>query len=151
MTISITNRQKLFNVDLNRMRKSLKRLLKELHCEDREISLLLVNDDQIRAMNKKYFNRNCPTNVISFAMTEGDFGNINPQILGDVVISVETASHDALVGHINLMDELEFLLIHGVLHLLGYDHENTTAEKIKEMIKRERELFSLLGHYPLIR
>jgi probable rRNA maturation factor len=82
-------------------------------------------------------------------MTEGDFGHINPQILGDVVISVETTSRDALTAHIDLMDELEFLLIHGILHLLGYNHENTSAAKVEEMNKRERELFSLLRRYHL--
>ncbi len=82
-------------------------------------------------------------------MTEGEFGNINPKILGDIVISVETASRDASTGQIDLMDELDFLLIHGLLHLLGYNHENTSAEKSREMNARERELFFLLRHYHL--
>lgn len=149
MPVSITNRQKSFKIDLNRIRRSLKRLLKELNYEDREISLLLVDDNQIREINRYYLNRDCPTNVISFAMAEGDFGHINPQILGDVVISVETTSRDALTAHIDLMEELEFLLIHGILHLLGYNHENTSAAKVEEMNKREQELFSLLRRYHL--
>ena len=107
----------------------MKRLLKELNCDDRAIGLLLVDDNEIQKLNNAYLNRNKPTNVLSFAMTEGEFGNINPQILGDIVISVETASRDAVISHIDLMDELEFLIIHGLLHLLGYDHENTSAEK----------------------
>jgi probable rRNA maturation factor len=149
MPVSIENRQTLFNVNLNRVRKSLKTLLKELHCGDREIGLLLVDDNQIQTLNNDYLRRNVPTNVISFAMTEGEFGNINPQILGDIVISVETASRDASTGQIDLMDELDFLIIHGLLHLLGYNHENTSAEQTKVMNAREQELFFLLRHYHL--
>lgn len=149
MSVSIKNNQKLFKVDLNRLRRCVKRLLKELHCDEKEIVLLLVDDNQIKKLNNAYLNRNCPTNVISFAMTEGEFGNINPQLLGDIVISVETASHDASTVHIDLMEEMEFLLIHGLLHLLGYNHENTSAEKAREMKDRARELFFLLRHYHL--
>ncbi|EKD22165.1 MAG: hypothetical protein ACD_87C00131G0001 [uncultured bacterium] len=79
-------------------------------------------------------------------MAEGEFGSINPQILGDIVISVETASRDASAGQLDLMDEIEFLLIHGLLHLLGYDHEEAAAKKAAEMKARERELFFFLRH-----
>jgi probable rRNA maturation factor len=147
MPVLIKNRQKLFKVDLNRIRRSMKKLLKELHCDDREIGLLLVDDNQIKKLNSAYLNRNNPTNVLSFAMTEGEFGNINPQILGDIVISVETASRDALISHLDLMEELEFLIIHGLLHLIGYNHENTSAEKAMEMNDCEQELFFLLKGY----
>ena len=146
---TIHNHQKLFKIDLSRIRNSLKRLLKELNCDDRAISLLLVDDNEIQKLNNAYLNRNKPTNVLSFAMTEGEFGNINPQILGDIVISVQTADRDALIGHIDLMDEVEFLMIHGLLHLLGHDHENTSVEKAEEMTNCERELFYLLRGYYL--
>ncbi len=149
MAFTLKNRQTLIKIDLNRIRQSMKKLQNELHCGDREIGLLLVDDNQIQELNLQYLNRNCPTNVISFAMTEGEFGNINPLILGDIVISVETASRDASAGQIELMDELDFLLIHGLLHLIGYNHEGTSAEKTKEMNDREQELFFLLRHYHL--
>jgi probable rRNA maturation factor len=147
MPVSIKSHQKLFKIDLSRLRKSVKRLLKELKCEGRVVDLLLVDDKEIRKLNNAYLNRNIPTNVLSFPMAEGEFGNINPQILGDIVISVEMASRDALVSHIYLKDELEFLIIHGLLHLLGYNHENTSAEKATEMNGRERALFYLLRGY----
>lgn len=149
MPVTIHNHQKLFKIDLRRIRKSLKRLLKELKCDDREIGLLLVDDKEILKLNNAYLNRNKPTNVLSFAMTEGEFGNVNPQILGDIVISVQTAYRDAMLGHIDLMDELEFLVIHGLLHLLGHDHVNTSVEKAEEMTSCERELFYLLRGYYL--
>ena len=150
MPVSIQNHQKLFKIDMSRLRKSLKRLLKELNCDERVIvDLLIVDDKEIQELNNSYLSRNNPTNVLSFAMTEGEFGNINPQILGDIVISVETASREALISHIDLMDELEFLVIHGLLHLLGYNHENTSVEKAMEMNGRERELFFHLRGFHL--
>ena len=126
MPVTIHNDQKSFQIDLRRTRKSLKRLLKELNCDDRTIVLLLVDDNEIQKLNNAYLNRNRPTNVLSFAMTEGEFGNINPQILGDIVISVQTAYRDAVIGRIDLMDEVEFLMIHGLLHLLGHDHDDVS-------------------------
>ncbi len=149
MSVTIHNHQKLFKIDLRRIRNNLKRLLKELNCDDRAIGLLLVDDSEIKKLNNAYLCRNKPTNVLSFAMTEGEFGNINPQLLGDIVISVQTAYRDAMIGRIDLMDEVEFLMIHGLLHLLGHDHENTSAEKADEMTACERQLFYLLRGYYL--
>jgi probable rRNA maturation factor len=149
MSISIQNRQKRQKVDTSRLRRSLKRLLKELNCKDIEISLLLVDDDHIREINRTYLKKDRPTNVISFSMTEGSFGNIHPEILGDIILSTETAARDALTGHLDFMDEVEFLLIHGFLHLIGYNHENTSTDETEKMKIRERELFFMLRHYDL--
>jgi len=149
MSISIQNRQKLLSVDLGRVRRSLKRILKELCCKDSEVSLLLVDDDQIREINKNYLQRDRPTNVISFAMAEGAFGEVHPEILGDIILSVETAARDAMACDIDFMDEVEFLLIHGLLHLLGYNHENVESSEAEKMKKLERELFFLRMHYHL--
>ena len=148
MSISIQNRQKQ-KVDISRVRRSLKRLLKALDCECSEISILLVDDDQIREINKRYLKRDRPTNVISFSMTEGSFGDVHPEILGDIVLSVEMAARNASSGHLDFMDEVEFLLIHGLLHLLGYNHENADADNAEKMKKREQELFYMLRHYYL--
>ena len=149
MSISIQNRQKLLTVDVGRVRRSLKRLLKELGCKDSEVSLLLVDDDQIREINSNYLQRDRPTNVISFAMTEGAFGDIHPEILGDIILSVETAARDAIACDIDFMDEVEFLLIHGLLHLVGYNHENVESKEANKMKKLEQELFFLRRHYHL--
>lgn len=149
MSIAIDNRQKKARLDLRRMRRSLKRVMLALGCPDGELSLLLVDDDQIRDMNRRYLQRDRATNVISFAMTEGECGAVNPRLLGDIVISAETAARDAARSGIDLMDEMEFLLIHGLLHLLGYEHEKTGAAEAKRMKARERELFFMLRGYPL--
>ncbi|MBA4423039.1 MAG: rRNA maturation RNase YbeY, partial [Syntrophus sp. (in: bacteria)] len=147
MSISIENRQNKFKIDRRRLLKSLKRLMRELCCQDGELSLLLVDDDQIRVFNRTYLKRDRSTNVISFSMREGEFSDINPQLLGDIILSLETAYRDAVTGNIDFMDEVEFLVIHGLLHLLGYEHENATAKESRQMKTRERELFFLLRHY----
>ena len=106
--------------------------------------MLIVDDARIREINRDFLQRDRPTNVISFAMQEGEGGGINPLLLGDVVISAETAARDAAAAGIGFEEELYFLLLHGVLHLLGYDHERGTAAEARRMEAREREIFTLL-------
>jgi len=82
--------------------------------------------------------------VISFAMQEGEGEGVQPDLLGDVVISAETAAKDAAEAQVSFESELYFLLLHGVLHLLGYDHERGTQAEAKRMEEREREVFSVI-------
>ena len=77
-------------------------------------------------------------------MQEGDGAGLSPLVLGDVVISAERAATDAAEADIPFEHELWFLLIHGVLHLLGYDHERGTAQEAERMEARESEIFNLL-------
>jgi probable rRNA maturation factor len=78
-------------------------------------------------------------------LQEGEYGDINPQILGDIIVSVETAQRDALYGKLNIAREIDFLLIHGILHLLGYNHENTTKKESNKMQQKEKELFNKIN------
>ena len=98
----------------------------------------------IREINRDYLAKDRPTNVISFAMQEGEGGGIQPDLLGDVVISAETAARDAFEADSTFDAELYFLLLHGILHLLGYDHERGTKAEARRMEAREREVFALL-------
>lgn len=112
-----------------------------LHALDRlegELSILLVDDAVIQTLNASYRGKDKPTDVLSFAMGEGEFGDVNPAILGDVVISVPTAVRQAKRAKREVFDEVTFLLAHGLLHLLGYDHE--TDEQDREMKKETRRL-----------
>lgn len=77
-------------------------------------------------------------------MQEGEGAGVQADLLGDVVISAETAARDAVAAGVPAEHELYFLLLHGVLHLLGYDHERGTAAEARRMEERERELFALL-------
>jgi len=77
-------------------------------------------------------------------MREGEGGELHPELLGDVVISAETAARDAREAETCFESELYFLLLHGVLHLLGYDHERGSEEDARLMEAREQELFALV-------
>ena len=145
MKILATNRQTVFEIDIPRIKSSLGDILTTLDNADREISLTIVDDRGITEINRQYLGRDYPTNVIAFSLNEGEFGDINPHILGDIIISIETAIRDAKTGDLSIEDEIDYLMIHGVLHLLGYDHE--LAEEAEEMQEKEKEIFFSMKKY----
>ncbi len=126
------------------LRKVARTILSASACPDAQLSILIVDDSGIREINRDYLGKDRPTNVISFAMREGEGGDVQPDLLGDVVISAETAARDAREAGISFESELYFLLLHGILHLLGYDHERGTAAEARRMEEREREVFALI-------
>ena len=113
-------------------------------CPDGELSVVIVDDEEIRALNRDYLQRDRSTNVISFPMQEGEGAGIQPSVLGDVVISADTAARDAQEAGLPFESELYFLLLHGILHLCGYDHERGTEAEALRMEAKEREIFALL-------
>jgi probable rRNA maturation factor len=112
--------------------------------EGAELSVLIVDDEAIRVINRDYLQKDRPTNVISFSMREGEGVEIQPALLGDVVISAETAARDAAEAGLPFESELYFLLLHGILHLLGFDHERGSAEDALRMESKEEEVFALI-------
>jgi probable rRNA maturation factor len=146
MKVQIENRQTKFKIDRKTIRNTVQKIFRILESLDKEISICFTDDENIKELNRQYLNRNKPTNVLSFSLQEGEYGNINPQMLGDVIISVETAQRDAASGNLTIEQELDFLLIHGILHLTGYNHENTTEKEIKKMELKEKEIFNKI-HY----
>ena len=114
---------------------------------DAELSILIVDDQQIARLNQQYLNREGPTNVIAFAMQEGPFAEISPDLLGDVVISVETAHREAKNAGLGMAAYVDQLLIHGILHLLGYDHENDKSEAHK-MEQKANEVLEFIKSQP---
>jgi rRNA maturation RNase YbeY len=142
MGVLITNRQDHHSISPEKVRQTAQKLLDALKCPDSELSLVLTDDSEIAVLNKEYLNHEGATNVISFPMQEGDFSGINPQILGDVVISLDTALKEAEQAEMSMEERLNELLIHGILHLLGYDHE--IKEDEDEMEEKSRELKEML-------
>lgn len=121
------------------------RILSVLGChEETELSISIVGDRSIRIINREYLGKDRPTNVISFSLQEGDFGGINPHALGDVIISADTAAREAGEGGLGLFERLSFLLMHGILHLCGYDHERSGEAAAEKMAQKERQLFRIL-------
>jgi len=151
MTIGIENRQRLVPLDRRKIRRHLQVLLKRLAVEDAEVSLVFTDDEDMRTLNRDYLGRDWPTNVISFAQGEGQWGHLHPQLLGDIVINAERARQDACAGELPFSDVLDFFMIHGLLHLLGYDHEGGSSDEAERMERKENELFFFLKGYALDR
>lgn len=112
-----------------------------------ELSVLLCDDAVIQPMNMDWRGKDSPTDVLSFAMGEGEELALPPGVprpLGDLVISVQTAERQALlIGH-PLQDELRVLVVHGLLHLLGFDHE-TGEEDAAVMRAEEARVLAAMG------
>jgi probable rRNA maturation factor len=103
---------------------------------DAEVGVLYVDDEEMSGLNVRYRRKAGPTDVLSFAMREGEGLKGNDSMLGDIAVSVETAQRQALAGGISLRRELATLLVHGSLHLLGWDHN--TGAKRNEMQRLQR-------------
>jgi probable rRNA maturation factor len=107
-----------------------------------QLSILLVDDASIRPMNQRWRGIDRPTDVLSFPMDEGP-------LLGDVVISIETAQNRLRPGDWTIEDELLFLLIHGVLHLIGHDHIEEDERLLME--EAEQQVWTALGRVGTLR
>lgn len=103
-------------------------ILNALGCPDGELSILLVDDPTIARLNEQYLQHTGPTNVISFPMREGPHGDLHPELLGDVVISMDTCARESRQADMPMAQRFLALLIHGILHLMGYDHVHSEAE-----------------------
>ncbi|MDY6824702.1 MAG: rRNA maturation RNase YbeY [Thermodesulfobacteriota bacterium] len=126
------------------LRTKTRAVLSALGSHDAEVSILITDDPAITELNARYLDRTGPTNVIAFPMLEGDFAEINPAgLLGDVVISADTAHREAREAGISMEERFTELLVHGILHLLGYDHETDEADA-RVMEAKTRELMEML-------
>ena len=110
---------------------------------DCEVSILLTDDAEIQVLNHQYRHIDEPTDVLAFAMREGIGGELNPKLLGDLVISVPTAQRQSVAHGHSLDIELALLSVHGTLHLLGYDHQ--TSEEAEIMFEEQETLLRLIS------
>ena len=120
------------NEEIKHMKKNLKKCLKMEKVKNARFNVILTDNKEIKEINAKYRNINKETDVISFALEDEKVENtfLNKRILGDIYISVDKAkSQSKEYGH-SLIRELSFLSVHGLLHLLGYDHIEKEDEKI---------------------
>jgi len=109
-----------------------------------EVSILLLDDRAIAGLNAQYLKKAGPTDVISFPMHDGACPAIQPQLLGDIAISLETAERQAAERGVSFEEEMASLLIHGMLHLLGYDHETSPTDKKRMLSLQEKILARVL-------
>jgi probable rRNA maturation factor len=144
--IDVRNKCKSNIITTHRLKKItnnvLKLVLDERSRSQAEVSVVFVDDAEMRNLNRNYRGGNKSTDVLAFPMNEGRFAAINPELLGDIVISVPQARRQAEQHDHSLERELTVLLIHGLLHLLGYDH--ATDEEEREMKEYEFEYLMLV-------
>ena len=140
--ILIDNQQKA-KIPTPLISRKTEQILNALGCNAHEISILILDDEGIEQLNKTYRGICKPTNVLAFPMQEGEFSDITPGLLGDVVISMETAEKEAISANISLEERTSQLLIHGILHLLGFDHE-TGETDADVMEKKSLELLRIV-------
>jgi len=101
------------------------------------VSILFVTDETICRLNRQYRAIDSATDVLAFSMREGEDADLHPELMGDVVISVETARRQAQEAGHSLERELAILLVHGILHLAGFDHLNPEEAHLMESRSRE--------------
>ncbi len=108
-----------------------------------ELSIALVDEELMTELNERYRGKKKTTNVLSFSMSEGEFPHLHPEMLGDVVICVPVAKKEAEESGLTVDERITELLIHGILHLFGFDHERSDEDD-KKMRKKTEEILALL-------
>ncbi|MDP2277595.1 MAG: rRNA maturation RNase YbeY [Nitrospirota bacterium] len=156
MKVLIENRQKPTKISQQKIKRDSAALLRLLGLKDAELSILLVDDSRMRGLNYKYRGIDRTTDVLSFpqmsysvkrkALSVKSYNAINAQrttLLGDVVINLQAVKRQAPEHGLSFNEELRWLLVHGVLHLIGYDHERSKYAE-RKMRTKERELLDYL-------
>ena len=149
--------------DQARLDRLARAILSDVGEASAELGVLFVGDQRMRGLNRRYRGKDCTTDVLAFAMRESFTphasrfdkltvpsqveGRLTPDMLGDVVIAVPTAVRQAKQGQRSLDEELTALLVHGILHLCGYDHERSEKDA-RRMQRRERMILSRLAPLP---
>jgi probable rRNA maturation factor len=145
MTVRLSGparRRALPAVDRGLLRARARRVLREIGRRDAELSIALVDDAGIRALNAAWRGRDRATDVLAFSLEEGPHAERRGALLGDVVIGVETAARQARARRRDLDDEVARLLVHGALHLIGHDH--VRAGEARRMRAEERRILRAL-------
>ena len=158
--IRVTNASNNTTFDVEVIHNAVLATLKAHNAEACEVSVLLTDDADIKHLNRDYRGVDAPTDVLAFAMREGEEGHVSPNLLGDLVISLETASRQVTTSdqfsatrssldtekrettYDSLETEVALLAIHGALHLLGYDHQ--TQEEAAVMFEKQHTIYGLL-------
>jgi probable rRNA maturation factor len=143
MAVHYRNAVRGSGVDGRRLVATAKRLLDAVGRDDASLSVALMNDAAVRALNREYCGKDKATDVLSFPLDDGPAVDGGERLLGDVVISVDTAQRQADDYDAPLQRELDRLLIHGILHLLGHDH--VRADERRAMEREERRLADVIG------
>jgi probable rRNA maturation factor len=142
--VKLSVNQDRIEINRRQIRKTAKKILSVLDCSNAELSIVIVDDEEMADLNWEYRQVDSSTDVLSFPMREGEFGDVQPDILGDIVVSAPTAQVMAQSRQISLQEVMDLLLVHGVLHLLGYDHADEDEARL--MDEKTLEVLRELGY-----
>ncbi|MDP1770181.1 MAG: rRNA maturation RNase YbeY [Nitrospirota bacterium] len=142
MPVHLQTQVRRVTFDQARLDRQARAILSDVGEASAELGILFVGDQRMRSLNRQYRGKDRTTDVLAFAMREAPHSS--SAVLGDVVIAVPTAVRQAKEGHRSLDEELTVLLVHGILHLCGYDHERSENEA-RRMQRRERMILRSLG------
>ena len=143
MAVWINNRQRRVALNTPFVKKQALRMMAYLGCSENELSVVFVQDERMRSLNRTYRCKDRPTNVLAFPQCPTYEGEPQTLLLGDVVVSLPTAAREAFELSQTLEERVVFLLAHGLLHLLGYGHERSAAQR-RRMERREKDILSHL-------
>ncbi len=137
--IEVVNRQRLHRIDRAAVERLARGVLERIGRRDASLTVSFIRDSRMRQLNRDYRGIDRPTDVLSFAYHEGEEVPLEPDHLGDVVISVETAERYGAELGLDFDLEIDQLVIHGVLHLAGYDHETDNGEmdRLEKRLRKE--------------
>ena len=158
MPVHLKSQVRRFTFDEARLERLARAILDDIGETSAELGILFVGDQRMRGLNRRYRRKDRTTDVLAFAMREACTPHalrqsqnrpapLTPDMLGDVVISIPTAWRQAKEARRPLDEELVYLLIHGILHLCGYDHERSEKDA-RRMHRRERMVLRLLARLP---
>jgi rRNA maturation RNase YbeY len=144
MKVLIKESPRLLGTGKRTVKRITENLLTSLKLQDRDLSILFVDNKRIRELNKQFFDRDYPTNVISFSYMDG----LSSEVMGDIVISLEKAREEAESLSIPFYERVFALIVHGIAHILGFDHVNDKKEA-RRMRYREKKLLAFVTSHPL--
>ncbi len=143
MTIRVQNRQRTVAIHTAAVKRRVRCIMAYLGCSDRELSVVFGNDYLLQELNRTYRHQDRATNVLAFPQHPTYEGEPVTTMLGDVIVSLPTAAREASALQQTLEERVVYLLLHGILHLLGYDHEHSALQR-RHMEALERRVLAYL-------
>lgn len=138
--IEVVNKQRRWPVDEVRWQKFAQLALSRIGRKEADAAIVFVSDRAMRDLNRRFRSRTSTTDVLSFPVELDEFEQVGRPNVGDVVISVSQAEKQAVANGLELENEIEQLILHGLLHLCGYDHETDNGEMNRIELRLRRRL-----------
>jgi rRNA maturation RNase YbeY len=145
MALSIQNRQRTVAIRTLQVKQRVRQMMDFLGCSNAELSVVFVSDQRMQALNRTYRQQDRPTNVLAFPQQPCLPDGPPAPLLGDVIVALPTAVREAQALQQGLEARVIYLILHGLLHLLGHDHEGSTAARRRMAALETKVLRHLQG------